>query len=166
MKPITFVAVSCLFAVQVGLLSVFACVANIVTTITSSVTPETIVGAMAAVVQVALPRDNGFVATFVLTGAAFVAHPADTADAFLKLVRKQRLIVVVSCNGSPEAVMASDSVGGASNPDLAGIQTLATGATDGSVIVSRAIVTKADVATHDGVIDVGVPVPLPLEAFC
>lgn len=121
---------------------------------------NTLVAAVKAADLVDTLKGAGPFTVFAPTDEAFAKLPAGTLESLLKPENKAKLQAILTYHVVPGRVMAKDVTKLKTAKTVEG-QTIAIKAMKGSVMINNATVTKADVATSNGVIHVIDTVLLP-----
>lgn len=121
---------------------------------------KTLVAALKAADLVDTLKGDGPFTVFAPTDEAFAKLPAGTVDDLLKPENKEKLKAVLTYHVVSGKVMASDAAKLTSAKTVQG-QELTISATDGSVKINDATVSKADIGASNGVIHVIDTVVLP-----
>ncbi len=114
---------------------------------------NTLVAAVKAAGLVDTLKGAGPFTVFAPTDEAFAKLPAGTVESLLKPENKDKLVAILTYHVVPAKAMAKDVAGMPSAKTVNGKE-LKLKAADGKVMVDGATVTKADIATSNGVIHV------------
>lgn len=121
---------------------------------------KTLVAAVKAADLVSTLKGPGPFTVFAPTDEAFAKLPAGTLESLLKPENKKQLQSILTYHVVPGKVMAKDVVKLQSAKTVEG-RSVSINTKDGGVMINNATVTKADIATSNGVIHVVDTVILP-----
>jgi len=133
---------------------------DIVDTAVSVGTFNTLVAAVKAAGLVETLKGDGPFTVFAPTDEAFAKLPAGTVESLLKPENKDKLVKILTYHVVPGRVLAKDvmKIKSAKTVEGGNVKFMAS---NGMVHVNNAMVTKADVATSNGVIHVVDTVLMP-----
>jgi len=114
---------------------------------------KTLAAALQAAGLVDTLKGDGPFTVFAPTDEAFAKLPAGTVENLLKPENKQKLASILTYHVVPAKAMAADVAGMSSAKTVNG-KSVSLKSADGKVTVNDATVTKADIATSNGVIHV------------